>query len=126
MSPNLLELNLSEIQNLELYCIILPNLKKLSLNSITHIKFITDSSSISLNKLKYLYLNTIYFEENQNRNISVDNLIYLDIRLKGIEGNTGEEEENDFMSVEDDDYEGKLKIFNTLQNLVKIFNFNFL
>lgn len=129
MKPNLLELNLSEIQNLELYCIILTNLEKLSLNKITHIKFITDSSNITLNKLKYLYLNTISFEENQNININVDNLIYLDIRLKGIEGSTDEgeeEQENDLMSIEDNDYEGKPKIFNTLQNLVKIFNFNFL
>ena len=127
MKPNLLELNLSEIQNLELYCIILTNLEKLSLNKITHIKFIADSSNITLNKLKYLYLNIISFEENQNININVDNLIYLDIRLKGIEGKRDEEEkENDFISVEDDDFEGVPKIFNTLQHLVKIFNFNFL
>ena len=48
--PNLIELNLFKIKDLELPCSILLNLKSLSLNNITYLKFI-------LMKIKFPYLN---------------------------------------------------------------------
>jgi hypothetical protein len=63
LMTNILELNLSNIKNLELPCIILKNLEKISLKDISNIKFITNNSdpNISLRKLKYLYLNKVFF-----------------------------------------------------------------
>ena len=121
---NLLELNLSNIKSLEIPCIILTNLQSLSLTKITNIRFITEKPNISLNNLKHLFLNDIYFQENQKIKINLDNLIFLDIRFKIIDGIDREEEEIEY----DDDYIRKyvyVYIFSDLENLMKIFNFNF-
>ena len=63
LMTNMLELNLSNIKYLELPCIFLKNLEKISLKDISNIKFITNNSdpNISLRKLKYLYLNKVFF-----------------------------------------------------------------
>ena len=109
LMTNILELNLSNVKNLELPCMILNNLEKLSLRDISGIKFITNNSNpnITLRKLKYLYLNRVFFEKNQNINIKADNLVFLDIRMK--------ERIYDF---------NKLK-FDNLENIRNIFNLDF-
>ena len=115
--PNLIELNLYSLGNIELPCIILTNLEKLSLIEIDNLKFITNDSNITLNKLKYLKLNNaIISEENENIKINVDNLIYLDIVLKM----TDDERKNY------DDGDDEVLLFTNLNNLIEIFNFNFL
>ena len=115
--PNLIELNLYSLGNIELPCIILTNLEKLSLIEIDDLKFLTNDSNITLNKLKYLKLNnTIISEENKNIKINVDNLIYLEILLKM----TDDERKNY------DDVDDGVLLFQNLNNLIEIFNFKFL
>ena len=62
---NLLELNLSNLKSLEISCIILKDLQTMFLTKITNIRFITEEPDISLNNLKHLYLNDIYFQKKQ-------------------------------------------------------------
>lgn len=72
--PDLIELNLSDLKNIELPCSLLLNLKSLSLKNISELKFVSKDKKISLNKLKHLYLDNISFENNQNLvEINVDN-----------------------------------------------------
>ena len=54
--PNLIELNLSNLNNIELPCSILLNLESLSLTNVSKIKFLTDESKISLNRLRHFYI----------------------------------------------------------------------
>jgi hypothetical protein len=129
--PNLIELNLSNLKNIELPCTILQNLESLSLTKISDIKFITNESNISLDKLKYLYLNNISFVNGQKINFKFDNLIYLDLRMIEQEGKGWEEEEKeDAYDYDDDDDDPealiKIKTFEKLQNYISIFNFDFL
>ena len=58
---------------------------------------ITNDSNISLNKLKYLYINDITFEENRNVKIDMNNLLYLDIRLQ-----MSDEEKKNFEDAEEE------------------------
>ena len=89
-APNLIELNISSIKNLELPCLILINLETLSLKDISKLKFLNKEENISLNKLKHLYLNNISFKKDNKVKIKVDNLKYLDLRLKEQEGYEGD------------------------------------
>ena len=115
--PNLIELNLYSIDNIELPAIILINLEKLSLININNLKIISDNSNISSNKLKYLKLwDTIISEENENLKINVDNLIYLDIRFI-----MNDDERKNY-----EDGDDEVMIFEYLSNLIKVFNFDFL
>ena len=81
-APNLIELNISIFNNLDLPCSILLNLETLSLKHISNLKFISKEENISLDKLKHLYLDNISFHEDNKIKISLNNLNYLDLRLK--------------------------------------------
>lgn len=119
--PNLIELNISEIKQLEIPCSILLNLETLSLRNIYKIKFLNNELNISLNKLKSLYIDNISFDENNNAiKININNLKYLDLRL--IEQD-GFDKESGFINFENT--AGFYKD-NTIENLIKIFNFEFL
>ena len=72
------------------------------MTKITNIRFITEEPDISLNNLKHLYLNDIYFQKNQKIKINMDNLIFLDIRFIIIDGNEREEEEIEDSDDDDD------------------------
>ena len=112
--PNLIELNLLSLENIELPLIILTNLEKLSLIQIFNLKFITNDSNISLNKLKYLeFIYSIISEENENITINMDNLIYLNIKF------TMSDDER--KNVKDE-----VILFENLNKLIEIFNFDFL
>ena len=123
--PDLLELNLSSLINIELPCSLLLNLKSLSLKNISELKFVSKDKKISLSKLKYLYLDNISFEKKQNLVvINVDNLEYLDLRFKEREGSESSDDEEE-MEKE------KVEMNNFIKNdvfekLIKIFNFQFL
>ena len=126
--PNLIELNLSNLKNIELPCTLLQNLESLSLTKISDIKFITKESNISLDKLKYLYLNNISFVNDQKINFKFDNLIYLDLRMIEQEGKGWDKEEKeDAYDYDDEDvWLIKIKTFEKLKNYINIFNFDFL
>ena len=114
---NLIELNLCSIDNIELPYTILSNLEKLSLENISNLKFLTNESNITLNKLKYFQINNIIIsEENVDIKIKMDNLIYLDIRLE-----MSDDEKQNF-----EDYDDIVIFFENLNNLIKIFDFDFL
>ena len=120
---NLLELNLSNLKSLEIPCIILTDLETLSLTKITNIRFITEEPNISLNNLKHLFLNDIYFQKNQKIKINMNNLIFVDVRFIIMDGIIREEEEPEY---DDEEYDIKyVYIFSDLENLMNIFNFNF-
>ena len=53
-TPNLIELNISNVKNLELPCSILLNLESLSLKDISKLKFLNKGDYINLNKLRHL------------------------------------------------------------------------
>ena len=108
---NLSELILDNKENLEIPCELLKNLEKLYLFDITNIKILTNNSNISLNKLKYLYLDNVSFEENQEVKLNMENLVYLDLRLLWL---------YDYEKEEQYDLEDKLN------NLMDIFGFDFL
>ena len=118
--PNLIELNISNIANLELPCLILLNLETLSLKNIFKLKILNKEENISLNKLKHLYLNNISFHEENKIKINLNNLKYLDLRIKEQDG---ESEDSGFDN--DDNKRGFYKE-KTLENLINIFNFEFL
>ena len=123
--PDLIELNLSSLINIELPCSLLLNLKSLSLKNISELKFVSKDKKISLNKLKHLYLDNISIENNQNLVvINVDNLEYLDLRFKEREGSESSDEE-------EETEKEKIEMNNFIKNdvfekLIKIFNFQFL
>ena len=127
---NLIELNLSNLKNIEIPCNILLNLESLSLKKITDIKFITNESNISLDKLKYLYFDNISFVNEQKINFKSDNLIYLDLRINEQEGKGwNEDEKEDAYDYDEDDCDSmliKIKTFEKLENYINIFNFDFL
>ena len=141
--PDLIELNLSNLKNIELPCSLLLNLKSLSLKNISELKFVSKDKKISLNKLKHLYLDNISFENNQNLvEINADNLEYLDLRFKEREGSESSDDEGGEGSESNDDEEEemekvkekvkeKVEMNNFIKNdvfekLIKIFNFQFL
>lgn len=108
--PDLIELNLSNLKNIELPCSLLLNLKSLSLKNISELKFVSKDKKISLNKLKHLYLDNISFENNQNLvEINVDNLEYLDLRFKEREGSESSDDEGGEGSESNDDEEEEME-----------------
>ena len=115
--PNLIELNLSKIKNLELPCSILLNLETLSLTDISKLKFLTNENHISLQNLKHLYLNNISFNKKNKLKINVDNLKYLDLRLKEQDG-----DDEDCNYDNNNNTSGFYKE-KTIGYLIKIFNF---
>ena len=119
-TPNLIELNISNVKNLELPCSILLNLESLSLKDISKLKFLNKGDNISLNKLRHLYLNNISFNEENKIKISLNNLKYLDLRLKEQDGDP---EDSGFKN---DDNKAGFNKENTLQYLINIFDFQFL
>ena len=122
--PNLIELNISDIANLKLPCLILENLETLSLQDIYKLKFLNKEKIISLNKLKHLYLNNISFHEENEIKIKLNNLKYLDIRLKELESSF----ENIDIHTDFDNHGNKAGFTKekTLENLINIFDFKFL
>ena len=118
--PNLIELNISNIINLELPCLILLNLESLSLKDISKLKFLNEEENLSLKKIKHLYLNNVSFHEENQIKINLNNLKYLDLRLK-------EEDikDEDTPFNKEDNTTGFYKE-KTLENLINIFNFKFL
>ena len=113
--PNLLELNLFSIDEIEIPCIIFSNLEKLSLNRISNLRFLTNELIISLKKLKYFqFLETIISEENKNIKLKMDNLIYLDIKLSMTD------DDKEYYDLED-----TVMFFENLNNLIKIFDLVF-
>lgn len=122
--PDLIELNLSNLVNIKLPCSLLINLKSLSLKNISGLKFLSKDKKMSLNKLKHLYLDNISFEKDQNLVINVDNLEYLDLRVKEREGSESSDEEED-MEKEKVEMNGFIKN-NVFEKLISIFNFQFL
>ena len=143
--PNLIELNLSDLNNFEIPCVILSNLEAFSLKNMYGIKFLSNDSNISLDKLKKLYIDNISLNnQNENLKIKVDNLKYLDLRFNQIED--GKKEDNEEENGENEDEEkgdkaidnynyilskkysikdGFIKT-NTIEDIAKIFDFNFL
>ena len=119
-APNLIELNISNIKNLELPCSILLNLETFSLKDISKLKFLNEEENISLNKLKHLYLNNISFDKENKIKISLNNLKYLDLRLKEQDGDP---EDSEFDN--NDNKAGFLKE-KSLNYLINIFDFQFL
>ena len=122
-APNLIELNISNIENLELPCSILSNLETLSLKDVSKIKFLNNKNKLSLNKLQHLYLNNISFDEENKIKISLNNLKYLDLRLKE------QDTPNDDIDLENFDNKTGVAGFHkekTLQYLINIFDFEFL
>ena len=95
-APNLIELNISNIKNLELPCSFLLNLETLSLKDISKLKFISQEENISLDKLNHLYLNNVSFHKDNKIKIALNNLNYLDLRLKEQEGDNEDEIKQDF------------------------------
>ena len=124
--PSLIELNLSNLINIELPCSLLLNLKSLSLKNISELKFLSKDKKVTLNNLKHLYLDNISFGKNQNLVINTDNLEYLDLRFKERDGSeSSDEDEEEEMEKE------KVEINNFIKNdvfekLLEIFNFHFL
>lgn len=118
--PNLIELNLSNSKNLELPCSLLLNLETFSLKDISKLKFLNKEKNICLNKLCHLYLDNISFDKENKIKISLNNLKYLDIRLKEQEG---DQEEAQFDN--DNNKAGFIKE-KTLEYLMNIFDFDFL
>ena len=118
--PNLMELNISDIKNLEIPCSLLLNLETFSLRNISKLKFLNKEENISLNKLKHLYLNNISFNKENKIKISLNNLKYLDLRLKEQEGDP---EDSEFDN--NNNKAGFLKE-KTLKHLINIFDFQFL
>ena len=117
-TPNLIELNISNIENLELPCSILSNLETLSLKDVSKIKFLNNKNKLSLNKLQHLYLNNISFDEENKIKISLNNLKYLDLRIK-------EQDDIDSENLNNAHIAGFHKE-KTLQYLINIFDFEFL
>jgi len=118
--PNLIELNLSNSKNLELPCSLLLYLETLSIKNISKLKFLNKEKNISLNNLSHLYLDNISFDKENEIKISLNNLKYLDIRLKEQEGDQKEAQFDN-----DNNRAGFIKE-KTLEYLINIFNFNFL
>ena len=121
--PNLIELNISNIINLELPCLILLNLESLSLKDISKLKFLNEEENLSLKKLKHLYLNNVSFHEENKIKINLNNLKYLDLRLK--EEYIKDEDDEDRPFNKEDNTIGFYKE-KTLENLINIFDFKFL
>lgn len=93
--PNLIELNLVDLNDLELPCIILLNLKILSLKNMFRVKFLeNDKKNISLVNLKKLYIDNISLIDS-NLKIKVNNLDFLDLRINQIEDDEDEDEDNE-------------------------------
>ena len=105
---NLKELIIDNIKDLKIPVVLLKNLEKLYLYDVTDIKFESNDTNISLNKLKYLYLDNVSFKSNQKLKISNNNLIYFDLRFE----DNAENENYNFMV--------------TMRDLINIFNFDFL
>ena len=130
--PNLKILNLYDLENIEIPCSLLSSLESLSFKNVKNIKFLTNKSNIILNKLKHLYMNNISFgglSENDDLNIDIKNLEYLDLRVKEIDGEDDEDEDEDEnIEEEDSDYlprKGFIKK-EVFKYLKKIFGFKFL
>ena len=130
--PNLIILNLYDLENIEIPCSFLSNLESLSFKNVKNIKFLTKKSNILLNKLKHLYMDNISFgglSENEDLNINIKNLEYLDLRVKEIDGEDDDDDEDDNIEEqEDSDYlprKGFIKK-EVFKYLIKIFNFKFL
>ena len=66
-APKLIELNISDIKNLEIPCSLLLNLETFSLKNISKLKFINKEENISLNKLKHLYLNNLSIKKIKSK-----------------------------------------------------------
>jgi len=90
------------------------------LKDISKLKFLNKGDNISLNKLRHLYLNNISFNEENKIKISLNNLKYLDLRLKEQDGDP---EDSGFKN---DDNKAGFNKENTLQYLINIFDFQFL
>ena len=118
--PNLIELNILNVKNLELPCSILLNLESLSLKDVSKIKFLSNEENISLNKMKHLYLNNISFNKKNKIKINLNNLKYLDVRI--IEQD-GDDEDCEF---DNDNNKAGFNKEKTLENLISIFDFQFL
>ena len=121
--PNLMELNISNLINLELPCLILLNLESLSLKDISKLKFLNEEENLSLKKIKHLYLNNVSFHEENQIKINLNNLKYLDLRLK--EEYIKDEDDEDRPFNKEDNSIGFYKE-KTLENLINIFDFKFL
>ena len=124
--PNLTILNLYDLNNIEIPCSFLTSIESLCFKNVKNIKFLSNKSIISLNKLKHLYMDNISFgefPENDNLNIDVNNLEYFNLQVK--ETNGEEEEEKEEENSEEKSRKGfiKNKLF---KYLIKIFNFKFL
>ena len=81
---DLTELNISDIGFIKLPCSIIFNVQKLSLENL-RIKFISNESNISLNKLIQLKMNNITIDENKGIAINMNNLKYLYITIKDLD-----------------------------------------
>ena len=128
--PNLIILNLYDLKNIEIPCSFLTNIESLCLKNVKNIKFLSSKSNISLNKLKHLCMDNISFggfSENDNLKIEINNLEYLDLQVKEIDGEDEDEEEEEEEEENSDNISRKGFIKNELfKYLIKIFNFKFL
>ena len=83
-TPNIIELNISDIDKIKMPCSILLNIQKLILKNIS-IKFISDESNISLNRLIYLKMKNISVKKDKIIKIKMNNLKYLYITIKNVD-----------------------------------------
>jgi len=128
--PKLIILNLYDLDNIEIPCSLLTSIESLYFKDVKNIKFLSSKSNISLNKLKHLCIDNISFgrfSENDNLNIKINNLEYLDLQVKEIDGEDEDEEEEEEEEENSEDISRKGFIKNELfKYLIKIFNFKFL
>ncbi len=125
-APNLIELNISNINNLELPCSFLLNLETLSLKDISKLKFISEEENISMDKLNHLYLNNVSFHKDNKIKIALNNLNYLDLRLKEQEGDNEDEEDEEDGGFDNNNNKAGFLKEKTLAHLINIFDFKFL
>ena len=124
-------LNLYDLKNIEIPCSLLENLESLSFQNVQNIQLFSLKSHISLDKLKHLYMDNISFEENKNLKIQINNLKYLDLKVKEVDGGDDNEEIDNKEEEEEDnnsEYINRKGFIekNDFEYLIQIFNINFL
>ena len=132
--PNLMILNIYDLKNIEIPCSIFSNLESLSFHNVQNMKLLSKKAKITLNKLKHLYMDDISFIKNENLNLKIviNNLEYLDLKVKEVDGGDDDDDDEERENNEDEDnnsedFNKKGFIKNNVFNyLIEVFNFQFL
>ena len=126
--PNIIILNIYDLKDIEIPCSILYNLESISLHNVQNIKLLSEKTYITLDKLKHLYMDDISFKNNENLNLKIvfNNLEYLDLRVKEVDGgDDDDDDEEELENSEDINKKGFIKK-NVFNYLIQVFNFHFL